>query len=95
MMIQMLEKFNMLEQSNKLLSPAEGMLNTPREDILIAGGFRSRKSTKVSSSKTKGWFSSKEKHPEASSLIYDDQFFVARNESYYILHQQQITDHYK
>ncbi len=39
MMTQMLEKFNMLELLNKLPSPAEGMLNTPREDILIAGGY--------------------------------------------------------
>jgi len=47
MMIQMLEKFSMLEQFNKLPSPAEGMLNTPREDILIAGGFESGKSTEI------------------------------------------------
>jgi seryl-tRNA synthetase len=40
MMSQMLEKFNMLELLSKLLSPTEGMFNTPREDILIAGGCR-------------------------------------------------------
>ncbi|CAB4034444.1 E3 ubiquitin- ligase NRDP1 isoform X1, partial [Paramuricea clavata] len=38
MMSQMLEKLNMLELLNKLPSPSVGMLNTPREDILIAGG---------------------------------------------------------
>ncbi len=38
LMIQMLEKFNMLELTNKLPSPTERVLNTQREDILIAGG---------------------------------------------------------
>ena len=38
MMSQVLEKLNMLEHLNKLPSPTERMLNTPREDILIAGG---------------------------------------------------------
>ncbi len=37
MMSQMLEKFSMLELINKLPSSTEDMMNTPREDILIAG----------------------------------------------------------
>jgi hypothetical protein len=45
MMSQMLEKFNMLELLSKLPSPPEGMFNTPREDILIAGGSDSKSST--------------------------------------------------
>ena len=45
MMSQMLEKFNMLELLSKLPSPPEGIFNTPREDILIAGGSDSKSST--------------------------------------------------
>ncbi len=61
MMTQMLEKFNMLELLNKLPSPAEGMVNTPREDILIAGGYGLRsskpgKSTEIYSWEKNGWF---------------------------------------
>ncbi len=61
MMTQMLEKFNMLELLNKLPSPAEGMLNTAREDILIAGGYGWRssdpgKSTEIYSWEKNGWF---------------------------------------
>ena len=47
MMSQVLEKLNMLEHLNKLPSPAEGMLNTPREDILIAGGYSDRTGTEI------------------------------------------------
>ena len=83
-MTQMLEKFNMLELLNKLPSPAEGMLNTPREDILIAGGdgrFPSNpwKSTEIFSWKKNAWFevsSMNEDHKGASSFIYKDQLFV-------------------
>ena len=84
MMTQMLEKFNMLELLNKLPSPAEEMLNTPREDILIAGGerdFRSNpaKSTEIYSWVKNGWFKvspMNEEHKGASSFIYNDQLFV-------------------
>ena len=84
MMIQMLEKLNMLELLNKLPSSTEGMLNTPREDILIAGGFGTRssepgKSTEIYSWEKHGWFevsSMNGVHKEASSFIYKAQFFV-------------------
>ena len=79
MMIQMLEKFNMLEQFNKLPSPAEEMLNAPREDILIAGGGGSPKSTEIFSWEKNGWFKvsrMNEEHNEASSFMYNDQVYV-------------------
>jgi hypothetical protein len=84
MMIQMLEKLNMLELLNKLPSPTEGMLNTPREDILIAGGYGGRsgrpgRSTEIYSWEKNGWFqvsSMNDIHKGASSFIYKDQFFV-------------------
>jgi cytochrome c556 len=88
MMIQMLEKLNMLELLNKLPSPTEGMLNTPREDILIAGGSggrssRSGKSTEIYSWEKNGWFEvspMNDDHRAASSFIYKDQFFVVGGE---------------
>ena len=84
MMIQMLEKLNMLELLNKLSSLTEGMLNTPREDILIAGGSggpssNSGKSAEVYSWEKNGWFEvspMNENHTEASSFICEDQLFV-------------------
>ncbi len=84
MMTQMLEKFNMLELLNKLPSPGEGMLNTPREDILIAGGYGGFKSnpgknTEIYSWEKNGWFEvspMNEDHYAASSFIYKDQLFV-------------------
>ena len=79
MMTQVLEKLNMLEQLNKLSSPAEEMrLNTPRQDILVAGGKRSS-STEIYSWEKNGWFevsSMNEMRLEASSFIYKDQVFV-------------------
>ena len=88
MMIQMLEKLNMLELLNKLPSPTEGMLNTPREDILIAGGSGERssdpgKSTEIYSWEKNGWFEvspMNDVHRAASSFIYKDQFFVVGGE---------------
>jgi hypothetical protein len=88
MMIQMLEKLNVLELLNKLPSPTEGMLNTPREDILIAGGYGGRssrpgKSTKIYSWEKNGWFEvspMNDDHDGASSFIYKDQFFVVGGE---------------
>ena len=79
MMSQVLEKLNMLEHLNKLPSPTEGMLNTPREDILIAGGYRDRTGTEIFSWEKNGWFEvspMNEEHQEASSFIYKDQLFV-------------------
>ena len=80
MMSQVLEKLNMLEHLNKLPSPTEGMLNTPREDILIAAGDLHDTSTELFSWEKNGWFEvspMNEKHVEASSFIYKDQLFVA------------------
>ena len=79
MMSQVLEKLNMLEHLNKLVSPTEGMLNTPREDILIAGGYCDETSTEIFSWEKNGWFEvspMNEEHVQASSFIYKDQLFV-------------------
>ena len=84
MMTQVLEKLNMLELLNKLSSPAEGMLNAPREDILIAGGYGGLwgnvgKSTEIYSWEKNGWFevsAMNENHHGASLFIYKDQLFV-------------------
>ena len=80
MMSQMLEKFNMLELLSKLPSPAEGMFNTPREDILIAGGWGDEKhSVEIFSWEKNGWYEIlqvNDKHLGGSSFIYNDQLFV-------------------
>ena len=83
MMIQVLEKLNMLEHLNKLPSLIERMLNTPREDILIAGGYDDKTSTEIFSWEKNGWFKvspMNEKHTGASSFIYKDQLFVVGGE---------------
>ncbi len=85
MMSQMLEKLNMLELMNKLPSPTEGMLNTPREDILITGGsgHKAGTSTEIYSWENNGWFEVSpinEEHRGASSFIYNDQLFVVGGE---------------
>ena len=79
MLSQVLEKLNMLEHLNKLPSPTEGMLNTPREDILIAGGFDDKTGTEIFSWEKNCWFEMSpmnEEHTGASSFIYKDQLFV-------------------
>ncbi|CAB3995574.1 RING finger 151-like [Paramuricea clavata] len=82
MMSQVLEKLNMLEMLNKLPSPTEGMLKTPREDILIAGGYffiATSKSVEIYSWEKNGWFkvsSMNQQHSGSSSFIYNDQLFV-------------------
>ena len=79
-MSQVLEKLNMLEHLNKLPSPTEEMSNTPREDVLIAGGVGDKTGTEIFSWKKNGWFEvspMNEEHVEASSFIYKDQLFVA------------------
>ena len=80
MMSQVLEKLNMLEHLNKLPSPTEGVLNTPREDILIAGGGNDITGTEIFSWEKNGWFKvslTNKKHFGASSFIYKGQLFVA------------------
>ena len=80
MMIQVLEKLNMLEQHNKVSSSTAGILDTPKEDILVAGGWgKVGKSTEIYSWEKNGWFEvseMNEKHWWASSFIYKDQLFV-------------------
>jgi hypothetical protein len=81
MMSQLLEKFNMLELLNKLPSPAEGMFNTPREDILIAGcnTLNTWKTAEIFSWEKNGWYEisqMNEGHAAASSFVYNDQLFV-------------------
>ena len=82
MMTQVLEKLNMREQLSKLPSPAEGMLNTPRQDILIAGANEGRnyeRSTEIYSWEKNGWFEvslMSEKHNFGSSFIDKDQVFA-------------------
>ena len=80
MMSQVLEKLNMLEYLNKLPSPTEEMLNTPREDILIAGGYDDKTGTEIFSWEKNGWFEvspMNEEHTYASSFIHKDQLSVA------------------
>ena len=82
MMIQVLQKLNRLEQHNKVSSPTAGILDTPKEDILVAGGYYhdgAAKSTEIYSWEENAWFEvseMNEKHWMASSFIYNDQFFV-------------------
>ena len=91
MMSQVLEKLNMLEHLNKLPSPTEGMLNTPKEDILIAGGKDDKTGTEIFSWEKNGWFEvspMNEEHFDASSFIYKGQLFVVggydtKTRSYY------------
>jgi E3 ubiquitin-protein ligase NRDP1 len=81
MMSQMLDKFNMLELLSKLPSPTEGMFNTPREDIVIAGGhtLHTWETTEIFSWEKNGWYEisqMNERHAGASSFIDNDQLFV-------------------
>ena len=86
MMSQMLEKFNMLELLSKLLSPPEGMFNTPRdcrEDILIAGGVGAKHGAEIFSWEKNGWYEISDmnnEHTGTSSFIYNDQLFVVGGE---------------
>ena len=87
MMRQMLEKFNMLELMNKMQSPTERMLHTPREDILIAGGNdaenKSLKSSEIFSWEKNTWFEvspMNDEHKGASSFISDNQIYVVGGE---------------
>ena len=71
MMTEMLEKFNILELLNKLPSPTEKMLNTSREDILIAARkvIPGRKMVRLSLEVSL----MNEEHKEALSFIYNGQ----------------------
>ncbi len=79
MMCQMLEKFSTVELMMKELpSPTEDMLNTPKENILIASGFAWH-SAKIFSWEMNGWYEvavMNQEHSGASSFIYNDQLFV-------------------
>ena len=80
MMSQVLGKLNILEHLNKLPSPTEGMLNTPREDILVAGGFQDRTGTEIFSWEKNCWLKVLPMNEErfgALSFIYEDQLFVS------------------
>ena len=80
MMIQVLEKLNMLEQHNKVSSPTAGILDTPKQDILVASGLgKAGISTEIFSWEKNDWFEvskMNEEHWWASSFIYNDQLFV-------------------
>ena len=82
MMIQVLEKLNMLEQHHKVSSPTAGILNTPRENILAAGLSwmeNASKSTEIYSWQKNGWFEVSDmigQHWLASSFLYNYQLFV-------------------
>ena len=82
MITQVLEHLNRLEPP----FPTKGMLSTPREDILIAGGIMGllfRKDTEIFSWEKNGWFavsSMSDYHRGASSCIYKDQVFVVGGE---------------
>ena len=87
MMRQMLEKFNILELMNKMPSPTEKMLHTPREDILITGGNAAQnkclKSSEIFSWEKNAWFEVSAMNDErsgASSFIHDNQIFVVGGE---------------
>ena len=80
MMIQLLEKLNIIERHKKLSLPTAGILNTSRKDILVAGGLgNAYKSTEIFSWEKNCWFGVSYlngKHWLASSFICNDQFFV-------------------
>ena len=83
MMSQMLTKLEMLQLLNNLPFPTEGVLNTPRGDILIAGGdgrsSKTGKSAEIYSWERNCWFEVSPmngRHIKGSSFIYDDQLFV-------------------
>ena len=60
------------------------MLNTPRKDILIAGGSGDKTGTEIFSWEKNGWFKvspMNENHIGASSFIYKDQLFVVGGKS--------------
>ena len=81
MMSQMVEKLNLLELLNN--RPSAPMLNTLREDILIAGGYENfsetGKGTGIYSWEKNGWFEvaqMNKEHIRASSFIYNNLLFV-------------------
>ena len=80
MMIQVLEKLNTIEQHNKVSSSTAGILDTPREDISVAGEFGdASKSTEIYSWGMNGWVTVSDMNEQylcASSVVYNNQLFV-------------------
>ena len=81
MMSQILEKLNVLELINKLPSPSDGMLNSRKEDILIAGSAygKAPNHAEIFSWEKNSWLEispMNEEHGGASSFIDKDQMFV-------------------
>ncbi|XP_046841753.1 E3 ubiquitin-protein ligase NRDP1-like [Xenia sp. Carnegie-2017] len=81
MMFQILGKMTKNEHVKTLPSSIEGMMNSGKEDILIAGGypFGSFKSAEIFSWMEKNWFkiaSMESGHKNASSFIYNDNLLV-------------------
>ena len=73
MMSQVLEKLNILEHLNKLPSPTQGMLNTPRGEILIAGGKDDETGTEIFSWEKNGWL---EVSPRMKSMPMLHHLFI-------------------
>ena len=83
MMTQVLEKLEvkkLVKKQNKMPSSTAGILDTPREDILVAGGLgNAYKSTEIYIWEKNSWFKvseMNEKHWLASSFMCNDQLFV-------------------
>ena len=83
MMTQVLEKLEvkkLVKKQNKMPSSTAGILDTPREDILVAGGLgNAYKSAEIYIWEKNSWFEVSEmngKHWLASSFMYNDQLFV-------------------
>jgi uncharacterized protein (UPF0335 family) len=83
MMGEVLKKLQLLDLLHKLPFPAEGVLNVPKGDILIAGGdgstSRTARSTEIFSWKRNCWFVAlpmNSRHIKASSFIHDNKLFV-------------------
>ncbi|XP_046841974.1 kelch-like protein 10 [Xenia sp. Carnegie-2017] len=81
MMLQLLGKMTKNEHVKTSPSSVEGMMNTEKEDILIAGGFSFdfKKNAEIFSWKEKEWFETASMDYEpftASSFIYNDNLFV-------------------
>ena len=84
MMSQILEKVNALEQINKPPSPTVEVLNAPKEDILVAGGYcplsKIGKTTEVYYWEENTWIEMtpmNDEHIGASSFIHKDRLFIA------------------
>ncbi|XP_046841969.1 kelch-like protein 12 [Xenia sp. Carnegie-2017] len=86
MMIQILEKMTKNEHVKTLPSSIEGIMNSGKEDILIASGYPpgSKKSAEVFSWKEKKWCniaSMENDHAGDSFFIYNDNLFAVGHKS--------------